>query len=162
MEPRYEVHEAILPKGLIFGLTGCVMSPTHTRKGGRIYRYYVSQAVLKQGRNACPVWAATAGGDRGCGDRPGARSAARRKLSSVRSSKAKVGGLSEDQVRRALQDRHPPWDKLFAAEQARIVQLLVERVDVGDHGFDLRLRVDGLAHLARDLSGSDTLERKAA
>ncbi len=31
------------------------MSPTHTRKGGRLYRYYVSQAVLKQGRDTCPV-----------------------------------------------------------------------------------------------------------
>jgi hypothetical protein len=30
------------------------MSPTHTRKGGRLYRYYVSQSVLKQGRGACP------------------------------------------------------------------------------------------------------------
>ena len=34
-----------LLKGLIFGPT-FAMSPTHTRKGGRLYRYYVSQAVL--------------------------------------------------------------------------------------------------------------------
>ena len=44
-----------LLKGLIFGPTGCAMSPTHTRKGGKLYRYYVSQSVLKQGRGACPV-----------------------------------------------------------------------------------------------------------
>jgi site-specific DNA recombinase len=31
-----------LLKGLIFGPTGRAMSPTHTRKGGRLYRYYVS------------------------------------------------------------------------------------------------------------------------
>jgi len=36
-----------LLKGLIFGPTGCAMSPTHTRKGGRQYRYYVSQATIK-------------------------------------------------------------------------------------------------------------------
>jgi len=30
-----------LLKGLLFGPTGCAMSPTHTRKGGRLYRYYV-------------------------------------------------------------------------------------------------------------------------
>lgn len=44
-----------LLKGLIYGPTGHAMSPTHTRKGGRLYRYYVSQAVLKAGQGACPV-----------------------------------------------------------------------------------------------------------
>ena len=44
-----------LLRGLILGPTGCAMSPTHTRKGGKLYRYYVSQSVLKQGRGACPV-----------------------------------------------------------------------------------------------------------
>ena len=36
-----------LLKGLIFGLDGRALSPTHTRKGGKQYRYYVAQAVLK-------------------------------------------------------------------------------------------------------------------
>ncbi len=44
-----------LLKGLIFGPTGAAMSPTHTRKGNRLYRYYVSQDVLKRGPDACPV-----------------------------------------------------------------------------------------------------------
>ena len=79
-----------------------------------------------------------------------------------RASKTKVDGLSEEQVRRALQDLEPLWDELFPAEQARIVQLLVERIDVGTQGFDLRLRIDELAHLARDLSDSATETRKAA
>ena len=35
-----------LLKGLIFGPTGCAMSPTHTRKGGRLYRYYPTRAAL--------------------------------------------------------------------------------------------------------------------
>jgi len=36
-----------LLKGILFGTQGEAMTPTHTRKGGRLYRYYVSQAVLK-------------------------------------------------------------------------------------------------------------------
>lgn len=36
-----------LPKGLLFGLPGRVMSPTHTRRGGKLYRYYTCQAALK-------------------------------------------------------------------------------------------------------------------
>ena len=50
-----------LLKGLLFGPTGAAMSPTHTRKGGRLYRYYVSQSVLKQGRGACPIARVPAG-----------------------------------------------------------------------------------------------------
>ena len=38
-----------LLKGLIFGVDGRAMSPTHTRRRGRLYRYYVSQSVLKGG-----------------------------------------------------------------------------------------------------------------
>ena len=44
-----------LLKGLLYGPTGRAMSPTHTRRGNRLYRYYVSQAVLKHGPEACPV-----------------------------------------------------------------------------------------------------------
>jgi hypothetical protein len=40
------------------------------------------------------------------------------------------------------------------AEQARIVQLLVERVDVSSDGVDIRLRTEGLANLATDLRPS--------
>src|SRR4051812_5355826 len=50
-----------LLKGLLFGPTGCAMSPTHTRRGARIYRYYVSQAVLKGGAGACPIARVPAG-----------------------------------------------------------------------------------------------------
>jgi hypothetical protein len=39
-------------------------------------------------------------------------------------------------------------------EQARIVQLLVERVDVRMHGAEVRLRPNGLAGLVRDMAGS--------
>ena len=45
------------------------------------------------------------------------------------------------------------WDELFPAEQARIVQLLVERVDVRTDGVEVRLRPNGLAGLVREAAG---------
>jgi hypothetical protein len=36
-----------LLRGLIFGADGRALSPNHTRKRGRLYRYYVAQCVLK-------------------------------------------------------------------------------------------------------------------
>jgi len=43
---------------------------------------------------------------------------------------------------------------LFPAEQARVVRTLVDRVVVGPEGADIRLRVEGLAGLVRDLTAS--------
>ena len=40
---------------------------------------------------------------------------------------------------------------MFPAEQARIVGLLVERIDIGTEGFRVRLRTDGLAKLAGEM-----------
>lgn len=51
---------------LLQGLLRCVacdaaMTPTHTTKAGRKYRYYVCSAAQKNGRKACPVKSVPAG-----------------------------------------------------------------------------------------------------
>ena len=48
----------------------------------------------------------------------------------------------------------PLWNELFPAEQARIVELLVERVDLQPDGIDLRLRIEGLTSLFSELHSS--------
>ena len=63
-------------------------------------------------------------------------------------------GIPEDEAREALTQLDPLWDELFPAEQARIVQLLVERVDVRMHGVEVRLRPNGLAGLVREVAGN--------
>jgi site-specific DNA recombinase len=50
-----------LLKGLLYGPDGAAFSPTHTRKGGKLYRSYVSQSVLKHGAGSCPVGRVPAG-----------------------------------------------------------------------------------------------------
>jgi hypothetical protein len=67
-------------------------------------------------------------------------------------ARAEAPDLTEAETRGALARLDPLWDELFPAEQARIVRLLVERVEVGSAGADIRLRVAGLASLARDLT----------
>ena len=61
--------------------------------------------------------------------------------------------VSEDEALAALLHLDPLWDELFPAEQARIVQLLVERVDVRMQGVEVRLRPNGLAGLVREVAG---------
>ena len=44
-----------LLKGLIFGPNGRAMSPSHTRRRGRIYRYYVTGEAIADGCDHCAV-----------------------------------------------------------------------------------------------------------
>lgn len=75
----------------------------------------------------------------------------RRKRSAAR---ATAPDLTEDEIRLALERFDPLWDGIFPAEPARILYLLVDRVDIGHVGADvrLRLRLEGLASLVRDLA----------
>jgi site-specific DNA recombinase len=79
-----------------------------------------------------------------------------------RAARRAVDGLREEDVRAALQRFDPLWDELFPAEQARIVQLLVERVDISTDGADIRLRTEGLTNLVADLRGVRREGRRAA
>ena len=153
-----------LLKGLIFGPTGCAMTPTHTRRGDKLYRYYVSQSVLKRGADACPVGRVPAAEIEGAvvDQLRGLLRAPEVIVGTWRSARPEIDGLSEAEVREALEGLDPLWDELFPAEQARIVQLLVERVDVGQEGVDIRLRVDGLARLVHELGGMADDPRRAA
>jgi hypothetical protein len=77
-------------------------------------------------------------------------------------ARPEIDGLTEGEVREALDGLDPLWDELFPAEQARIVHLLVERVDVGTDGIDIRLRTAGLARVAADLRAVRPETREAA
>ncbi len=72
-----------------------------------------------------------------------------------KASRAQDAEIIEADTRAALHQLHPLWDELFPAEQARIVTLLVERVDIGTDGLNVRLRVDGLSGLAREMLASN-------
>ncbi len=50
----------------------------------------------------------------------------------------------------------------FPAEQARILQLLVERVHVRLDGLELTLRAEGIDSLVEDLRRRESAERQAA
>jgi len=66
-----------------------------------------------------------------------------------KAARVQDGDVAEAAAREALTRLDPLWKELFPAEQARIVALLVERVDIGTEGMNVRLRLDGLAALAR-------------
>jgi len=68
-----------------------------------------------------------------------------------RAARTGTPDITESLTRDALHQLDPLWDELFPAEQPRIVRSLVERV-VGPSGADIRLRLEGLSSLFRDLT----------
>jgi DNA invertase Pin-like site-specific DNA recombinase len=135
---RTRAQTPALLKGLIFGPTGCAMTPTHTRKGGRLYRYYISTNLLKHDAPDCTVRRVPAAEIEGAvvNQIRGLLRTPEMIVRTWRAGRRLVAGLNESEVRDALQRLDPVWGELFPAEQARVIQLLVERVDVSPDGVD--------------------------
>jgi site-specific DNA recombinase len=131
-----------LLKGLIFGPTDVAMSPAHTRRNGRLYRYYVSTDVLKRDSASCPVRRVPAAEIESAviDQLRGLLRAPEIVVRTWRAARETGGDISEAEVREALERLDPLWDELFPAEQAHIVQLLVERVEVHPDRVNVRLR----------------------
>jgi len=153
-----------LLKGLVFGPDGRAMSPGQTRKKGKLYRYYVSQTVIQHGAGACPI-ARVPAGEIETAVIEQVRHMLRAPeviVAAWAEARQHDGDLTEQQMREALVQLDPLWEELFPAEQARVIQLLVDRVDIMMDEVAIRLRNDGLSGLAGELASISTAERIAA
>jgi site-specific DNA recombinase len=85
-----------------------------------------------------------------------------RTCSAWRAAQLDGEAVDEHEVVEALQRLDPLWHQLFPLEQARILQLLVERVVVRLDGLEISLRVEGISSLVEDLRLHEGAERQAA
>jgi site-specific DNA recombinase len=141
----------------------CYVANAHTKKGNH-YRYYLSQTVLKQGAGGCPV------------ARVPAAEIEKIVIDQVRllllspkiivqtwrSARKSIKGLTVSDVRSSLLAFEPLWNELFPAEQSRIIELLVERVDVQADRVDIKLRIAGVTSLIGELAGNSVTQQDAA
>ena len=144
-----------LLKGLIFTETGCAMTPAFTKKGTRQYRYYVSMDVIRNralDENPGPLrLPAPMVEDAVIGEihrMIRAPEITARTIATLRRDGVKV---EEAAVVATLAGFERLWGALYPAEQARIVQLLVERITVGTNGIAVDLRKEGLGLVLRDM-----------
>jgi site-specific DNA recombinase len=153
-----------LLKGLIFGPDDKAMAPSHTRRRGRLYRFYRTATSLKLCHGECPIRAVPAGE---------VEAAVINQIRAVlrapevvvrvwRAAQLDGEAIDERDVVAALQRLDPLWHQLFPAEQARILQLLVARVAVRLDGLGIILRVEGITSLIEDLRLHQGAERQAA
>jgi site-specific DNA recombinase len=124
-----------LLKGLLHCRTcGCRMTPTHAMTtGGKRYRYYVCSAALKLGRQRCPAPSIGA---------------------------VPIEQVVLEQLKEVARDCAPvqalldqDWPQLTPAERARLVRLLVQRVDYDGSGGKLLLclHARGMEQLVEEL-----------
>ena len=153
-----------LLKGLIFGPTGAAMTPTHTRKGGKLYRYYIANDLLRHGATNSLVRRIPAAQIEGAviSQIKSMIRAPEIIVATWRSAKQSIQGLTERQVRDELHRFEEIWSELFPAEQSRLVQLLVARVDISEAGADITLRLEGLASLLGELRTNAAPQREVA
>ncbi|MDA9496053.1 recombinase family protein [Bradyrhizobium sp. CCBAU 11357] len=159
---KHRAQTPALLKGLIFDGAGVAMSPTHTRRRGKLYRYYVSQQTLK-GAAASAAFRVPAGEIEEIVVDQVRRVLASPELIVATWKKMRVctPGTTERSVREALVDFDQVWSELFPAEQARILQLIAAKVVVTAAKVDLHLRVDGFASLVADLKGNGSIAEAA-
>ncbi len=152
-----------LLKGIIFGADGRAMTPVHTKKTNKLYRYYVAAEILKEETPEGIVRRVPAGEiETAVIDHVrGLLRAPEIIVATWRAARAHDETISEADVREALHDLDPLWDELFPTEQSRVLQLLVERVNVHPDGLDIKFRVDGLETLVSEIRGSMTEQRAA-
>jgi site-specific DNA recombinase len=161
---RHRAQTPYLLKGLVFGVDGEAMVPSHTRRKGRLYRYYISSKILRQGAGATTFGRIPASEvEQMVVDHlRGLLTVPELVVGTWKAAKARLRGIAEADVRAALIQFEGLWNELFPAEQARIVHLLVERVDVRPTGVDLVIRSDGLSDLARELFQASQSGQEAA
>jgi site-specific DNA recombinase len=154
-----------LLKGLIFTDSGIAMTPTATRKGSRLYRYYTSMDAIRnranEGRdgfvrlNAGMVEGAVLQEIRKLLRTPEVIS---RAIAAVRQANPDIG---DNDVVAALTGFDGLWKSFFPAEQGRIARLLVNRVTVSNAGLTVDLRTEGLGSLIRDMLTPPQQEKAA-
>ncbi|HET9383971.1 MAG TPA: zinc ribbon domain-containing protein, partial [Gemmatimonadales bacterium] len=146
------------------GLMRCThaMTPTHTRRCGRLYRYYVCLGASRRGHDTCPVRSIAASEVAGL-----VLGQVRRLLASpevvartITAARQENGAaedavLAEREVIEALGALEPVWEELYPAEQARILRLLIERIDVAPDGISVALHAAGIRSLVAELADQE-------
>ncbi len=130
------------------------MHPTYTRKNGRQYRYYISKSEMRFGASAKTyeripadeVEAATVAQIKTVLSSPEAIAAVGQ---AIRKNGADVDEATMVLAMTRLGDA---WAQLFPVEQHRVVNLMIERVDLVSGGLKIKWRELGWKELIKEFA----------
>jgi site-specific DNA recombinase len=78
-----------------------------------------------------------------------------RRITAVRREDGSVEDTEEGDVIEALGALEPVWDELYPAEQARILRLLIARIEVAPDGISVTLHAAGIRSLLAELADQE-------
>ncbi|MBF0445795.1 MAG: recombinase family protein [Magnetococcales bacterium] len=130
------------------------MRPSHTRKRGVLYRYYVCMQAAKNSYADCPLNSIAAGQiEDAVFYRIREMIQTPEMIARIwKKAKEADSKLHEREVVAAMKMLDPVWDELFPVERNRLLHLLVEQVVLTTGNMELRVRVDGINNLVNELS----------
>jgi hypothetical protein len=168
VETKVRSRADALLRGLLYAPSGERMYPTYSNKKGRKYRYYFSKSEARFGAESKTYARLPA-------DQIEAATVAQ--IKTVLSSPESVTGVCqfirkngaavrEDMAVMAMRQLGNVWEQLYPAEQHRIVNLMVERVDIVSGGLKVKWRELGwkdlIEEFAPDSIGAELVEMEGA
>lgn len=168
VETKRRLRTDALLRGLLYDPTGERMYPTYSRRHGRRYHYYVSRSESRFGAAdktyeripAGEVEAATVAQIKTVLSSPEAITAVWQAIQQQGSA------LDEDAVVMSMHTLGDVWERLFPVEQHRIVNLMIERVDLVPGGLKVKWREIGWKSLIQEFTpnaiGQELVEADAA
>jgi hypothetical protein len=168
VETKVRSRTDALLRGLLYAPTGERMYPTYANKKNRKYRYYVSKSEARFGAESKTYSRLPA---------DAVEAATVAQIKTVLSSPESVTGVCqfirnngaavrEDMAVMAMRQLSSVWEQLYPAEQHRIVNLMIERVDIVPGGLKVKWRELGwralIEEFAPDSIGAELVEMEAA
>jgi hypothetical protein len=156
-----------LLRGLLYAPTGERMYPTYSSKNGRKYPYYVSKSESRFGA-AMKTYARIPAGE--------VEAATLAQIKTVLESPECMASVchhlqqdgvpvDEDQAVMAMHRLGDIWEQLYPAERHRIVNLMIERIDLVSGGLKIQWRELGwkelIGEFASNSIGAEMMEMEA-
>lgn len=142
---------AILKNIVRCGHCGGALSPTYANNGFKRYLYYICNQDQRRPKSICPVRRVSA---------PAIEDIVLEQLRKVLQTKSAQEilikmGFSQETVNGCAKDFDAIWDELFPRERQRIINLILERVDVYVDHVDIEIKTNGLTTFAGELTNGN-------
>jgi len=143
-------------KGLLFGPDGYAMTPTQSMRRGKHYRYYITHTAAKHRHEDCDMALVRAGDIEGIVFDQLKRLFSEpailvRTISATNDYLGKESRCTSQEMLRTLQSIAPIWDYLYHKEQARMLDIFIDKIQITDKGVHIDLRSNGLVGFVMDL-----------
>ncbi|MFT7098388.1 MAG: hypothetical protein ACJAS6_000243 [Rickettsiales bacterium] len=133
-----------LLKGIVHcSLCGSKMIPTYTTKQSKRYRYYICQSKHSGSNDNCKVGRISANEiEELVIDK--VLNLLKKPELIIHTIASKPDNLTESKIINAFKTIDKIWDELFSIEQARIVGLLIKKIDIAPNGVNIKIYKEGL------------------